>query len=228
MEILNSSVNDGRILTAVLLSIWNIQWLHKCKNLLFSTAVINCKLLLFPFQRLLHMTAHATTYTYRPISLLKFQSLANLLKGTFTFCSHYIWMKMIQFLNSYQQGKSALTSLFTVVHDWLRILESGQEVCSIFFWSEESIWFSPTLTTNGKTWKTGLSPHLQEWISSYLTDRQQHLVVGGEASHDNPVLLGVPQARDRCWVLCFFFYISMTSLKYSYLVGVSYKSVCWW
>jgi len=41
--------------------------------------------------------------------------------------------------------------------------------------------------------KTGLSPHLQEWIRSYLTDRQWRVMVGGEASHDNPVLLGVPQ-----------------------------------
>ena len=41
--------------------------------------------------------------------------------------------------------------------------------------------------------KTGLNPHLQEWIRSYLTDRQQWVVVGGEVSHDNPVLSGVPQ-----------------------------------
>ena len=39
----------------------------------------------------------------------------------------------------------------------------------------------------------GLSPHLLEWIRSYLTDRQQRVVVGGEASHVIPVLSDVPQ-----------------------------------
>ena len=41
--------------------------------------------------------------------------------------------------------------------------------------------------------KTGLNPHLQEWIRSYLTDRQQVVVVGGEASHNNPVLSCISQ-----------------------------------
>ena len=41
--------------------------------------------------------------------------------------------------------------------------------------------------------ETGLNPHLLEWIRSYLTDRQQKVVVGGEASTETPVLSGVPQ-----------------------------------
>ena len=69
--------------------------------------------------------------------------------------------------------------------------------------------------------KTGLSTQLQEWIRSYLTDRQQLVVVGGEASHDNTVLSGVPQGLVLGPFLAFFFYISMTSLKYSCLVEVS-------
>ena len=129
MEILNSSVNDGGILTAVPLSIRSIQWLHK--NLLFSTAVINCKLLLFPFQRLLHMTAHATTYTYRPISLLSVVSKPLERHIHFLLTLHLDVNDPIS--EQYQQGKSTFTFLFTVVHNWLRILESGQEVCSIFF-----------------------------------------------------------------------------------------------
>ena len=39
----------------------------------------------------------------------------------------------------------------------------------------------------------GLSAHIISWITSYLTNRKQHVVVGGESSQDAPVLSGVPQ-----------------------------------
>ena len=39
----------------------------------------------------------------------------------------------------------------------------------------------------------GLDAHTLSWITSYLTDRKQHVVVGGESSTDVPVLSGVPQ-----------------------------------
>ena len=39
----------------------------------------------------------------------------------------------------------------------------------------------------------GLNAHALSWITSYLTNRKQHVVVGGESSLDTPVLSGVPQ-----------------------------------
>ena len=39
----------------------------------------------------------------------------------------------------------------------------------------------------------GLDAHTLSWITSYLTNRKQHVVVGGETSSDTPVLSGVPQ-----------------------------------
>ena len=39
----------------------------------------------------------------------------------------------------------------------------------------------------------GLDAHALSWITSYLTNRKQHVVVGGESSLDTPVLSGVPQ-----------------------------------
>ena len=39
----------------------------------------------------------------------------------------------------------------------------------------------------------GLDAHTLSWITSYLTNQKQHVVVGGETSWDTPVLSGVPQ-----------------------------------
>ena len=39
----------------------------------------------------------------------------------------------------------------------------------------------------------GLDTHTLSWITSYLTNRKQHMVVGGESSLDTHVLSGVPQ-----------------------------------
>lgn len=39
----------------------------------------------------------------------------------------------------------------------------------------------------------GLHHNILQWVRSYLTDRQQCVVVGGETSNDIPVLSGVPQ-----------------------------------
>ena len=39
----------------------------------------------------------------------------------------------------------------------------------------------------------GLDAHIISWVASYLTNRKQHAVVGGESSQDTLVLSGVPQ-----------------------------------
>ena len=39
----------------------------------------------------------------------------------------------------------------------------------------------------------GLDVHTISWITSYLTNRKQHVVVDGKLSQDVPVLSGVPQ-----------------------------------
>ena len=139
-------------------------------------------------------SAHDSPTNYRPISLLSVVSKLLERHIHFLLTSHLDENDPISEQQwGYQQGKSTVTSLLTIIHDWLRILESGREVCSIFFDLKKAFDSVSHRPLMAKLEKTGLSPHLQEWIRSYLTDRQQRVVVGGEASHDNPVLSGVPQ-----------------------------------
>ena len=42
---------------------------------------------------------------------------------------------------------------------------------------------------------TGLHSHILKWVQSYLTQRSQRVVVGGESSPPLPVLPGVPMQR---------------------------------
>ena len=93
----------------------------------------------------------------------------------------------------FQSGKSTITALLSVTHDWFQALEAGQEVCSIFFDLRKAFDSVPHRPLVDKLASLGLDAHTLSWITSYLTNRKQHVVVGGESSQDTPVLSGVPQ-----------------------------------
>ena len=93
----------------------------------------------------------------------------------------------------FQSGKSTTTALLSVTHDWFQALENGQEVCSIFFDLRKAFDSVPHRLLVDKLTSLGLDAHIISWITSYLTNRKQHVVVCGESSQDAPVLSGVPQ-----------------------------------
>ena len=93
----------------------------------------------------------------------------------------------------FQSGKSTTTALLSVTHDWFQALEAGQEVCSIFFDLRKAFDSVPHRLLVDKLTSLGLDAHIISWITSYLTNRKQHVVVCGESSQDAPVLSGVPQ-----------------------------------
>ena len=131
---------------------------------------------------------------YRPISLLSVVS---------KMLERHFHQYVTKHLNEYhplsnkqwgfQSGKSTVTVLLSVTHDWFQALEAGQEVCSIFFDLRKAFDSVPHRPLVDKLDNLGLDAHALSWITSYLTNRKQHVVVGGESSLDTPVLSGVPQ-----------------------------------
>ena len=70
----------------------------------------------------------------------------------------------------FQSGKSTVTALLSVTHDWFQALESGQEVCSIFFDLKKGFDSVPHHPLMDKLASYGLNAHTLSWIASYLTN----------------------------------------------------------
>ena len=132
---------------------------------------------------------------------------------------HYISHHLKQFCPltnkqwGFQKRKSTVTGLLSVTHDWLQILENGDEVCTVFFDLQKAFDSVPHLPLLEKLASRGLDDNSFSWIGSYLTDRRQRVVVGGEPSVELPVLSGLPQG-SVLGPLLFLMYIDDVSDTY--------------
>ena len=102
--------------------------------------------------------------------------------------------------NSNHSGTSVILTplgryltLIAVIHDWLSALDSGHEVCVVFFDVRKAFDSVPHAPLLEKLSEIGLNPYIIRWIKSYLTDREQFVVVDGSSSTPLQVLSGVPQ-----------------------------------
>ena len=81
----------------------------------------------------------------------------------------------------------------TIVDDWLKLLEEGKEICVTFFDYQKAFNSVPHRPLMEKLFALNLNPFLSRWISDYLTDRTQQVIVEGATSNVIEVLSGVPQ-----------------------------------
>ena len=143
-------------------------------------------------------TGLSNVTNYRPICLLSIVS--KILEHQWFHFHQYI----INHLNEYHPlsnkqwgfkfGKSTTTALLSVTHDCLQALEAGKEVCSIFFDIRKA--FDPVIhrLLVDKLTSHELDVHTISWITSYLTNQKQHVVVGGKLLQDVLVLSVCPRA----------------------------------
>ena len=73
------------------------------------------------------------------------------------------------------------------------ITEHGTDVALTFFDLRKAFDSVPHLPLLQKLKDIGLEQHILQWLTSYLSDRQQHVVVDGATSNASLVLSGVPQ-----------------------------------
>ena len=75
----------------------------------------------------------------------------------------------------------------------LKYLSLGKSYFLGFFDIKKAFDTVPHQSLMDKLHRYGLDPRIQSWLNSYLSDRMQHVVVGGALSPDTPVVSGVPQ-----------------------------------
>ena len=93
----------------------------------------------------------------------------------------------------FQAGKGTVAALLTVTNEWLNTLDSGGEICAVFFDLKKAFDSVPHIPLIEKFVVCGLCDYLVRWITSYLTNRKQQAVVEGVESGVTDVLSGVPQ-----------------------------------
>ena len=90
-------------------------------------------------------------------------------------------------------GRSTTSALLSVTHNWLQQLDLGFDVCTVYFDLRKAFDSVPHRPLLQKLLDIQLNPYLVQWVSSYLTNRSQKVVVDGTSSPTLPVLSGVPQ-----------------------------------
>ena len=86
----------------------------------------------------------------------------------------------------FRSGHSTSSALTTIIDDWLKSMELGKPVCSVFFDVRKAFDSVPHSILVNKLQSHGLNAYLLRWICDYLTGREQCVVLNGVPS-------GVPQ-----------------------------------
>ena len=131
---------------------------------------------------------------YRPISLL------SILSKVFERHLHLIMTNYIAEKNllsekqwGFQARKGTVLPLLHATNDWFHTLDSGAEVCAVFFDFKKAFDSIPHRKLISILRSSGFNPALTRLICSYLTGRLQVVVVDGVSSQSVPVVSGVPQ-----------------------------------
>ena len=131
---------------------------------------------------------------YRPVSLT-----SNVCKLLETFIrdrviNHFYKNKLFsnkQF--GFLKGRSTVTQLLTILEDWVEGLEDGGRFDVIYTDLEKAFDKIPHLRLISKLHSYGLNGDIILWISAFLTNRKQRVVVNGTMSDWVKVLSGIPQ-----------------------------------
>jgi len=73
----------------------------------------------------------------------------------------------------FRPGHSTSSALTTIIDDWLKSMELGKSVCSVFLNVRKAFDSVPHTILVNKLQSHGLNVYLLRWICDYLSDREQ-------------------------------------------------------
>lgn len=131
---------------------------------------------------------------YRPVSLL--DSLSKIIEKV-VFIRLYKFLENINFFNVHQSGfrpgDSTVYQLTLIIHCIFEALEKGKEVRMVFLDLSKAfdrVWHEGLIF---KLQHIGIKDPLLSWLHSYLSERQQRVVIEGQCSNWSKISAGVPQ-----------------------------------
>jgi sarcosine oxidase/L-pipecolate oxidase len=95
--------------------------------------------------------------------------------------------------HGFLRGRSTNTQLFVVYHQILECISSGQEVDAIYLDFSKAFDSVPHNLLLLKLKSYGISDPTLSWFGSYLSERQQRVVINGHSSDWLPVTSGESQ-----------------------------------
>ena len=96
----------------------------------------------------------------------------------------------------FRSGRSTVSALIDVTHNWLQTLDTGKEICAVFFDLHKAFNSIPHRSLVYKLQSLGIDCYILKWLFSYLHNREQYnVVLNGKRSPPNRITSG------RSWVL---------------------------
>ena len=100
---------------------------------------------------------------------------------------------MLFFQSGFTPGDSAVNQLTDLYNTFVNALDQGKEIRVVFFDIKKAfdrVWHRGLLT---KLKSIGISSKLHSWLSNYLSDRKQKVLLPGAESKWSSLGAGVPQ-----------------------------------
>ena len=95
--------------------------------------------------------------------------------------------------HGFRKGHSCVTQLIQVVDDWMEGVEKSQQIDAAILDFTKAFDCVPHERLKSKLHHYGIRNNTLNWITRFLTQRQQRVVINGESSKWHPVISGVPQ-----------------------------------
>ena len=131
---------------------------------------------------------------YRPVSLtaIMCKLLEHILHSQIS--KHLDKHKILTSLqHGFRKGHSCVTQLIQVVSDWMEGIDNSQQIDAAILDFTKAFDCVPHERLKSKLHHYGVRNKVLKWISMFLTQRQQRVIINGETSKWHPVISGVPQ-----------------------------------